>query len=137
MATPRDVYQQWLDALNAQDISIIDRLYTDDFIEHNAPGGLPVGPDYLDLLKAGFERMFQSVPDYKIEALDLISDGDKVAFVQVITGTHQGTIMNTPGTGKPIRLLEAGIVRIADDRFAERWLLQDRFGLMQQIGAKP
>ena len=130
------VYQQWIDALNAHDPSIIDRLYSPDFVEHNPPASLPTDADYLQLLKSGFERMFSNVPDYRIELLNSVVQGDQVAFYQVITGTHQGTIMNTPATGNAIRLLESGIVRIENGLFVERWLLQDRLGLAQQIGAQ-
>jgi predicted ester cyclase len=131
-------YQRWIDALNKHDISIIDALYSLDFIEHNSGPDQPKGQNYLSYMKTAFERTFTNIPDYQIQLLNSVVDEAKgqLAFYQVITGTHSGTIMNTPATGKPIRLLESGIVRIENGLFVERWLLQDRFSLVQQIGAK-
>ncbi len=54
----------------------------------------------------GFRReldyFLTAFPDLEISLEDILTQGDKVATRVTMRGTHQGTFMNVPATGKPV-----------------------------------
>lgn len=136
MSDVREIYLAWVDGLNRHDLSVVERFHNENFINHSGAVGSPQGRDYIEFMKQGFIRTWNNIEGYRIDIIQLVVEGDKVAFYQTLNGTHRGEIMGVAGTGNAISVVEAGLVRIVGDQFVERWLLLDRFGLMQQIGGK-
>src|SRR5262245_36633385 len=83
--------------------------------------------------------MFRSAfPDFEVEVLHTVIEGDRAVDHIASTGTHLGDFMGVPATGKPIST-SAIVISLLDEqgRIAERW---QRFGAMQvlqQIGVIP
>jgi SnoaL-like polyketide cyclase len=65
----------------------------------------------------------------------MIAEGDQVAVISTLYGTHQGVLMGIPPTHKPVSIVKADIFRIANGKIVEIWQNGDYIGLMQQIGA--
>ena len=76
-------------------------------------------------------------PDLKFTVEDMIAEGDKVVARWTIRGTHEGTFLGVPPTGKQVTGKGVTIKRIAGGKVVEEWALIDLLGLMQQIGAIP
>jgi steroid delta-isomerase-like uncharacterized protein len=81
--------------------------------------------------------MLAAFPDFAVTVEDAVAEGDKVALRVTIRGTHQGALMGTPPTGKPIAISGMSLWRIADGKIVERWESADMLGLMQQLGVIP
>lgn len=128
------LYTRWIEALNNHDLETVIAMHSPNFIDHS--GTNLSGTDYIDYARQGFARTWQNLPDYRVEVIQLVVADDKIAFYQTLNGTHSGEMMGVAATHKTVRILESGIVRVDLDagQFLERWLLLDRFGLMQQIG---
>jgi predicted ester cyclase len=76
-------------------------------------------------------------PDLHLTIEDLIAEGDKVVDRQTARGTHQGTFMGIPPTGKQITVTAMNISRIVGGKIVEHWVELDTLGMLQQLGVVP
>ena len=120
-------------AWNGGDLSVVDEVFSTDYIGHDAPRPEPVhGPEGMK----DFLRMYHTAfPDAHIALEDIIVAGDKVVTRWSATGTHDGVLMGIPPTGKSVVFTGIRIFRVADDKIVEGWVNWDTFGLMRQLGA--
>jgi steroid delta-isomerase-like uncharacterized protein len=130
-ATMRRLYE----LLSAGDVDGFGEHLADDFVEHEEMPGLEPG-------KEGVEQMFRmyraAFPDLRMQADDVLVDGDKVVARVRATGTHQGEFMGLPPTGKSVDVQLIDIIRFGDDGLArEHWGVFDALSMMQQLGAIP
>jgi len=120
---------------NSGNAEAIDTFIADNYVRHDA--GIPMqirGPEGIRQLFTVFRTGF---PDINFSADLMMADGDMVAVVWQMTGTHKGELMGIPATGKPVAIKATEIYRIADGKIAEQWVAVDNLGMMQQIGAVP
>jgi len=94
-------------------------LFHPEFVNHTAPPGTPKG-------KEGMLHVFNNVlrpafPDLRVEILDQVAEGDKVATRKTLHGTHQETLLGVGPTGKKVSIDVIDIVRIRDGRYYEHW----------------
>lgn len=73
---------------------------------------------------------FPHYTDYSLAVDHLLADGDKVAY----SVTHRYT---DGVTGKKIKLTSTCIVRMANGKMIENWVLGDRLNVFQQLGFLP
>ena len=86
--------------------------------------------EIITACRAAFEHL-----DVTVE--DMVAEGDKVAARFTACGTHKGSFMNLPPTGKPITMTGIEIFRIEDGKIAELWGEANLLGLMVQLGIVP
>jgi steroid delta-isomerase-like uncharacterized protein len=75
--------------------------------------------------------------DLRIEVVNLLVSGDSYAKEWVMTGRHTGNLPGLPATGRPFRILGAGVGRLHDGEIievTEYWNLADFLG---QVGVLP
>jgi predicted ester cyclase len=113
---------------------VLREVLSDDFVNHRTPGGVDSGADGLAVivraLRAGF-------PDLRFTVEREIVDGDWVAQVAWVEGTHAGAIYGVPPTGRRVRWRQVHIVRMAAGRVAEHWGVSDLASVWVQIGRVP
>jgi predicted ester cyclase len=73
-------------------------------------------------------------PDREDHVEEIIAEGDMVAMLWRITGTHRGNFYGIPATGKPVDFLEIGYFRMSGGKIAEGWFMADEAGLLRQLG---
>jgi predicted ester cyclase len=81
--------------------------------------------------------MLTAFPELHVTIEDLIAEGDKVVVRMTMHGTQQGALGSIPPTGKQVALSTIDVVRIAGGQIAEEWGIDDRLGLLQQLGLVP
>jgi predicted ester cyclase len=122
-----------LDRGNAGDLAGYMDFYSDDVVF----GG--VTPEPMD--KAGtvafHEDFYAAFPDAKVDLLELLESGEKLAARLLIKGQHKGEFMGVPPSGNDMQLAITTILTMRDGKCVERWSTADMFGLMMQIGAIP
>ncbi len=96
---------------------------------------LPVDATGGQALKEVFSRLHHAFPDLHVAVEELIAEGDKVVSRNTVTGTHQGSYMGLPPTGKSILYNEIFIFRLAGGRIAETWGVVDVLAQLRQLGA--
>lgn len=76
--------------------------------------------------------------DLRVDILEPgpIAEGELVVLRVAATGTHDsGEFAGVPPSGRRLRWESIRIFRFADGKIAETWAMQDRLGLMEQLGA--
>ena len=95
--------------------------------------------DSDEALKQHITEGEAAFPRYELIGEDLIIDGDKVVLRFAWRGTHQGSFMGIPATGRKIDVPGIIIYRLAADennetKIVEHWMQIDSMALMQQLG---
>jgi steroid delta-isomerase-like uncharacterized protein len=90
---------------------------------------------------AGFKPFFtayrSTFPDITITVDAVISQGDIVAARWTASGTHRGSDLGVPATGKTVRMSGMSFIRVQAGKIVEGWNSFDQLGMLQQIGAVP
>ena len=107
------------------------QLVASDFVNHTAPPGVSNGPDGFSAFFT--ETLRPALPDLTIELHDQIAEGDKVVTRKTISGTHTGTFLGCPPTGRRISIKVTDIVRIRNGQYAEHWGSADLLGAIAQM----
>jgi len=95
------------------------------------PGSPPMTlQQYQDASRA----FYAAFPDLIHHMEQIIAEGDTVAFSQHVTGTHKGTFMGIPATGKPIRYTGINWWRVRNGKISEFSGSFDMLTLLKQIG---
>jgi predicted ester cyclase len=82
--------------------------------------------------------LVNAYPDLQFRILDMIAEGDKVAFTRTMMGTHTGgPIWGIPATGKKVEQKATLIGRIADNKIVELDGAQELLKSLQQLGILP
>lgn len=75
-----------------------------------------------------------AVPDSRhIVETDVIQ-GDQIACVATVSGTHLGPFFGIPPTGKPIQYTVLIVDRIQDGVIVRHWALPDLLSIFTQVG---
>lgn len=89
----------------------------------------------LEGLQDVLRSMRTAFPDLVFDIQEQISEGDKVASRFEWSGTHQGTFLGVPATGRFVRVWGFVFDRLEQGRIKDTRILMDIFGLMMQLGA--
>ncbi|MTD52649.1 ester cyclase [Amycolatopsis pithecellobii] len=121
------------DAINTGELSGLDDLVTEDFVDHGSPFPLPPGP-------AGYRQVLTFVHHvlgirYTID--DIFDTDDRVVVRATATGVGVDTI-HGPGTeGKSYQMTTVHIYRTEGSLLAEHWGVRDELGARIQLGSLP
>jgi steroid delta-isomerase-like uncharacterized protein len=121
------------EALNERNWTAFDALCAPDFVFHNASTTM----QGLEAYKQFILMYLTAFPDARFTIEDLIAEGDTVVVRYTARGTHQGSLMAIPPTGKQASVTTIGIFRISHGIAVEEWVNNDDLGLLQQLGVIP
>lgn len=119
---------------NQGDLAAVDGLVALDGVTHSPLWGLPTSRQGLKQLVVIFRTAF---PDLHCTIKDEISEGCKSAAHWTMRGTHQGSFLGNPPTGRPMAIQGIIFARLKNERIAEAWILVDQMELLQQLGIVP
>ncbi len=122
------------EVFNEGNLALVDDLVDPNFVDYDAPPGLPPGPEGA---RQAFALLHSAFPDHHHTVEDLIAGADKVVARWTLEGTHTGALFGIPPTGKQVKVKGISIYRVADGKIVEEWVSNDRLGLMQQLGVIP
>ena len=124
------VQRFFVKVVNEGNLAAMDDFFTVDYIDHAAPSGTPPGAEgakqFLSAVRISF-------PDLHLTIEEMIAERDKVMVLLTVRGTHKGELIGIPPTGKQATWKGVDILRIADSKIAERWVLRDHLFMMQQL----
>ena len=110
----------------------VDNTFAPESIQHSAGLGdmnyEQTKQMYTDLITA-----FNPVGTMK----HMVAEDDLVVWHFNWSGTHQGTFMGVPPTGKKVDIGVNLITKMNGGKCNEIWSYQDNLGLMRQLGAIP
>jgi steroid delta-isomerase-like uncharacterized protein len=105
-----------------------------DFVELDPLPGQQPGREGL---KEVIGQMRTAFPDIHWVLDEQVAEGDKVVSRFTWTGTHRGTFLGIPATGKSINVKGVVIDRIVEGKMVDSRILMDGLTMMQQLGALP
>jgi predicted ester cyclase len=121
------------EGLNQQNPALVDELCTPSFVFHNGSRTIQGPQAYKHFLS----KFLAAFPDAHFTIEDLIAEGDTVAVRRTFRGTHTGSLMGIPPTGRQVTITDIAILRVANGKFVEGWNNADELGMLQQLGVIP
>jgi predicted ester cyclase len=110
------------EVLNGGRLDVIDELYASELAAE---------------ARAWIAPFLASFPDTRMEIIDLVAEGDRVAARFVCSGTHTGEWLGHAPTGRRFeRIDEAGFYRFRDGRIVESWGVEDTLRRLEQLGLR-
>ena len=114
----------------SNDEAALREVVTQDFVNHEAPPGVPPGPDSVIVYMQLLDRAFS---DQRWDIEKVISEGDTVAIYCRHSGRHTGDFFGLPATGRAFDYRQMHLLRMRGDRGAEHWAVRDDAALHQQL----
>jgi steroid delta-isomerase-like uncharacterized protein len=92
-----------------------------------------------DQLKAWFSNTFRAVPDFRMEVLDLVATGEKVAVRWHLTGTFDGEAKfeGAVATGAKIDISGCDVLTVRDGKIQRNDAYLNGMQMARQLGVLP
>jgi predicted ester cyclase len=102
-----------------------------DFVAHDVVvnGEAPGLPAYI----AGLQAVIRAFPDYRWNLSHLLVDPPWISAHFLDTGTHRGTFLEVPATGRAVKIQEFAVYRVDAGRIVEVWVTADNLELLRQL----
>lgn len=126
--------QFFAEVWNAHNPDAVDEYLAEDFRQERPLPG--VSPD-RNGIKEWVRTTTEAFPDVSFSIDEQLGEGDTVVTRWTVRGTHEGSFMGIPATGKTIEVVGFTRTRYADGKAQSNYILRDTFGLMRQLGARP
>ena len=91
-------------------------------------------PEIAEAIRRHAAELLDAFPDLHVKIEDLVAEEDRVAARLTLTGMHAGPFAGLPATNRRATWNSFRFYRLEDGRVAETWAIQDRLGLLEQIG---
>jgi steroid delta-isomerase-like uncharacterized protein len=130
-------FQHREDLYNDFDAAALAADYADDAVIDSPIAGVHTGGRAAE---QALNAVFEAFLDRKMRTESLLIDGDRVAQVFAIEGTHIGEFLGLPPTGKPFRHTAVFLYELRNRLIVRERRIYDFTGLLVQIGvmkAKP
>ncbi len=122
------------DRFKARDLDGHLELYTSSVIHHGFSSRIRPG---VPGLKDHYTKLLKAFPDMRVDMLDIMADGEKVAHRFTFHGTHRGDFLGVAPTMKTVTAPGVHIHLFQDGKCIEVWQILDTFRFLSQIGALP
>ena len=118
---PKDVVQRLVaDVMNQRNLGALDDLYT---------------PRLAPAARRWVEPFLESFSDVQMRIVQLVAEGETVVGRFSCSGTHTGTWLGHPPTGRRFTdVAEVYFFRVVDGRITRAWGLEDTIARLRQLG---
>jgi len=128
------VVRRYQDALNRNDLDMLDEVVAADIRMSDILPGFPQG---IEGAKMIHQRTLTGAPDFHTTIDFMVAEGDYVVSHLTITGTQTGEFFGIPPSGRSFHFTGISVARIANGKIVEHRGVEDAVGLMRQLGAMP
>lgn len=117
---PKDVVRRLIDeVMNRADLSVLDDLYA---------------PRLAEAARQWIEPFLASFSDVHMRIVELVAEGETVVGRFTCSGTHTGTWLGHPATGRRFEgVAEVYFFRVVDGRIVRAWGLEDTHERLRQL----
>jgi predicted ester cyclase len=126
----------FMDAFNYGNVSVLDSVCAPNMVDHSTAAA-PGQPNDLEGFKKRVNGHRVGIPDLRFSIMNMIIEGDFMAFQWEMSGTNTGPYMGRPPSGNPIRIVGMNMERLENGKIVEHWSYPDKLAALQQIGAIP
>jgi steroid delta-isomerase-like uncharacterized protein len=125
----------YVDAWNSHDPERVQLLYAADYKGSDVGEGLPLsGPEAA---AKSMRRYLVGIPDFQIQCEDILTQDDRVSFYWTARGTHRGSLMNIPATGRSVSVRGATFLTVHDGLIVRSETIWDIAGFLRGVGLLP
>jgi predicted ester cyclase len=111
------------EAVGEQNLDILDEL---------------AGGEFAHLARRWVRPFRSAFPDFAMEIVDLVAEGDKVVGHFKCSGTHRGEWLGVPATGRRFENVdEIHIFEVRDGRLISAVGVEDNLARVRQLGINP
>jgi steroid delta-isomerase-like uncharacterized protein len=132
----RTVAQSYFEALGRRDREAQNTWYAD-----SASGRIygVIGPAGKDEMRQFFHDVYEAFPDFSLQILDLVVEGERAVVRWHVTATFSGTrpFEGLMPTGKPVDIEGCDMVWVKDGKIARIEAYYDTASMARQVGALP
>ncbi len=116
----KDAVRRWVaEMVGEGDLDVADELFS---------------PDLAASARQWVAPFRASFSDVRMQVVALVAEGDQVAGRFRCSGTHTGTWLDHPPTGRRFDVDEVYFFRVDGDRIVEMWGLEDTAERLRQLG---
>jgi predicted ester cyclase len=119
-------YRRYNQRCNDHRFDLLGEFVAEDVEVNGVVQGLPA---YV----AGLRAVTRAFPDYRWNLRHLVIDSPWIAAHFLDTGTHNGTFLDVPATGRTVKIQEFATYRLDAGRIAEVWVAADNLDLLAQL----
>lgn len=137
-AESRGLVDRFAATLSAHDINAFAALFAEDYVNHQTSAASPAAPPgkpHKPGTVAFFAARLAGMPDLNVSVETALAEGDRIAASFVYTGTHGGSYLGVPPTGRKLRFTSCDIYRVQNGLLAEHWGMGDLAGVLAQLRA--
>jgi len=117
---------------NGGDIGLVDSLYIENSIRHNADLGDAKGPEEI---KEFVKWVYTAYPDFKVTFDEPMKFKDRIVTTFKATATNDGPLgENMPPTGKKMSFNGIGVTKIENGKVIEEWVYYNSQVIYNQLG---
>lgn len=128
-----EVNDRTYEAWNAHDADAVASVFAEDAVLIEA--GNPQAVRGRRAIRDRAAALLAAFPDFRLERVVLLVDGERHADRWVMTGTHRGELFGIAATGRSVRVEGATFTRMgAHGLVVEDVHYVDYAGLMRQLG---
>ncbi len=132
----KQLITQIYDVFNSQELDKLDEIFDPEYEDYSV--GLPFPTPFdLQTLKGLLGMYFTAFPDGRWSVSDFVVEGDKAAWRDHFTGTHQGELMGIPATRRKVDVTGMSMGEVRNGKAYRHWSVFDNMGMMQQLGVIP
>jgi steroid delta-isomerase-like uncharacterized protein len=126
-----DLFKRREEAVEDLDAAALATDYAEHAVIESPAAGVHRGPEAAE---KAFRAVFTAFLDLTVTLDELIIDGDGVASVLTLEGTHIGEFLGIPPTGKRFRMPAVFFYQLDHGKIVRERRVYDFTGLLVQIG---
>lgn len=124
------VSEAFSDTMLAGDPDAVEQYFAPSMDYYQSSGDIAQRTD----LREDIEMFHSAFPNLDGEITKVISEGEKVSFLYVLRGTHEGAFEGIPPTNQEMDANGAAIASVDGDRITEYRIVFDNLGMLEQLG---
>ena len=129
----RVVERSFTDIWNGGNLDAVDELIHPNIVRHHERNQ-DEDLHGLEEFRAWVSQTGQAFPDLRLTIEQIFGEADRVMAHVRGRATHKGEFIGIPATGRAIEWTATALIRVADGKIAECWVIADTLGILQQLG---
>lgn len=122
-------------AWNTHDLDQAAAFFAPDYIGNDVAQAQP--QHGRNDIRQALALYFQALPDVHFTLEDLVVEHGRAAVIWTAHGTHLGTLMNIPASGRNVSVRGVAIFTLAAGQVSRATYIWDVAGLLRAIGLLP
>jgi len=127
--------RRYVEAWNAHDAERVAAFYAHEFQDDDVAEAAP--RDGREHMRRKIAAYLQAFPDLHLTLDECVVEGNRVVVFWRWSGTHQGTFMRIPPTGRAVTVRGSSLLTLEEGHIRRALRIWDVAGLLRAIGLLP